>query len=358
MVVRHDRENTSGGGGGGGFQPRPQQFNNRQNFQQQQFSQRPQFQQQGGGGGGTRVYVNNLSWEVSWQDLKDHMREAGEVVRADVMMEQDTGRSKGCGIVEYRTPTQAQAAIQMLAGTQLLGREIFVREDREAGGGGGGGGGYVNQGGGGGGAARQYNNHQNNGGGGGGLGNRVFVGNLSWNVSWQDLKDHMRSAGNVVYCDVMMEDGTGRSKGCGIVEFETAAEAQQAIDTLTDTDLNGRNIWIREDREDRGPNRASAAAQVQGGGGAAVQVNHLAGRQLYVGNLSFDTTWQDLKDHFNIEDCPVQRAEVGQHPDGRSKGWGTIRYATPDHANAAIENLNGTELDGRVIEVRLDNQAL
>ena len=68
----------------------------------------------------------------------------------------------------------------------------------------------------------------------------------------------------------MMEDGTGRSKGCGIVEFETAAEAQQAIDTLTDTDLNGRNIWIREDREDRGPNRNSAAAAANGGG--AVQV--------------------------------------------------------------------------------------
>ena len=184
------------------------------------------------------------------------------------------------------------------------------------------------------------------------------MGNLSWQTSWQDLKDHFRQCGTVVHASVM-EERPGRSKGCGIVEFESAAEAQQAIDTLTDTDLNGRNIWIREDREDRGPNRNSAAAMGGGGGGgAAGAVNHLAGRQLYVGNLSFETTWQDLKDHFNIDGCPVQRAETGQNPDGSSKGWGTIRYANPDQANAAIQGLNGSELDGRILQVRLDNQAL
>ena len=51
----------------------------------------------GGGysGGNKRVFVGNLSWDVSWQDLKDHMRQAGEVLHADVIEDPSTGRSKG-----------------------------------------------------------------------------------------------------------------------------------------------------------------------------------------------------------------------------------------------------------------------
>src|SRR3546814_11905915 len=77
---------------------------------------------------------------------------------------------------------------------------------------------------------------------------RVFVGNLSWEVAWQDLKDHMRQAGNVTRADVL-RGPDGRSRGCGIVEFENLEDAQTAIDTLNDSMLMGRPIFVREDRE-------------------------------------------------------------------------------------------------------------
>ncbi len=86
----------------------------------------------GGGGVGRKVYVGNLSWDCKWQDLKDHMRSTGEVLHADVLHGPD-GRSKGCGLVEYQTPEEAQRAIQELNDTELMGRMIFVREDREGG---------------------------------------------------------------------------------------------------------------------------------------------------------------------------------------------------------------------------------
>lgn len=49
-----------------------------------------------------------------------------------------------------------------------------------------------------------------------------------------------------------MRDASGRSKGCGIVEYRTPAEAQEAINTLLDTELKGRLIFVREDREAAG----------------------------------------------------------------------------------------------------------
>merc|ERR1719293_424596 len=83
------------------------------------------------GGQSSRVYVGNIDWKVSWQDLKDHMRTAGEVLFADIFEERN-GRSKGVAIVEYRSAEDAQTAITKLNDTKLGERLIFVREDREA----------------------------------------------------------------------------------------------------------------------------------------------------------------------------------------------------------------------------------
>ena len=113
------------------------------------------------------------------------MRSAGEVSFAEVMQEQD-GRSKGCGVVEFKSSEEAKVAIETLNDSDLKGRMIFVREDRETGGartGGGAVGGAFH--GGRGGGAR------------GGNSTSVYVGNLAYETSWQDLKDHMRQAGNV-----------------------------------------------------------------------------------------------------------------------------------------------------------------
>jgi len=78
---------------------------------------------------------------------------------------------------------------------------------------------------------------------------RVYVGNLAYEVGWQDLKDHMKSVGNVVHADVL-KGRDGRSRGSGIVEFATAGEAQAAIEQLHDTELLSRKIFVREDREE------------------------------------------------------------------------------------------------------------
>jgi RNA recognition motif-containing protein len=72
--------------------------------------------------------------------------------------------------------------------------------------------------------------------------------------------------------------------------------------------------------------------------------------------LSFDTSWQELKDHFK-QVAEVEHADVMEHPDGRKKGFGTVRFFNPTDAEKAINELNGKELHGRSLEVRLDSKA-
>lgn len=278
----------------------------------------------------TRVYVGNLSWSVGWRDLKDHMKSAGDVIRADVLTSYD-GRSKGCGIVEYASAAEAQKAVDELNNTELMGRQIFVREDREA-------------------------NASGGGGGEDGQSKRVYVGNLSWDVAWQDLKDHMRTAGDVQYAEVMT-DHDGRSKGCGIVEFTTAEGAKEAIEKLTDTELKGRMIFVREDREQGG------GGFHHGGGGGGGGWHHAGGRghhgggglSVYVGNLAYETSWQDLKDHMRAAGN-VDKADVLKGDDGRSKGCGIVIYQKPAEAARAIRELQNTQLHGRPIFVREDRE--
>jgi len=117
-----------------------------------------------------RLYVGNLSYNVTSQSLEDLFAEFGSVKSAQVVQDRDTGRSKGFGFVEMNDNSQAQAAIQGLNLKEVDGRCLTVNEARpreERSGGGGGGRGYG--GGGGGGGGRSYG-----GGGGGGGGGRRY----------------------------------------------------------------------------------------------------------------------------------------------------------------------------------------
>ena|SRR5580698_1962712 len=115
---------------------------------------------------GKKLYVGNLSYDVSNEALEEMFAAFGSVQSAQIVMDRDTGRSKGFGFVEMSSDQEAQAAINGLNGKEAGGRSLTVnearpREDRGGGRGGYGGGGGRSGGGGGGGRS---------GGGGGGRG--------------------------------------------------------------------------------------------------------------------------------------------------------------------------------------------
>jgi RNA recognition motif-containing protein len=117
-----------------------------------------------------KLYVGNLSFNTSSEDLRELFSQAGAVESASVVEDRDTGRSRGFGFVEMATREEGEAAIQQFNGKEVGGRNLNVneakpREDRGGGGGRGGFGGGGNRGGGGG-----FGGGGNRGGGGGGRG--------------------------------------------------------------------------------------------------------------------------------------------------------------------------------------------
>ena len=125
---------------------------------------------------GNKLYVGNLPYSFRDEDLQQAFAAYGSVSSAKVMMERDTGRSKGFGFVEMGSDAEAQAAINGMNGQQFGGRGLVVNEARPMeprpprtgggggyGGGGGGGGGY-------GGGAGAGGGGRSGGGGGGGYG--------------------------------------------------------------------------------------------------------------------------------------------------------------------------------------------
>ena len=143
---------------------------------------------------GNKLYVGNLPYSVRDSDLEQSFGQFGSVTSAKVIMERDTGRSKGFGFVEMGSDAEAQAAIEGMNGAPLGGRSLVVNEARpmeprppRTGGFGGGGGGYGGggrEGGGGGGGFRSpYGGGGAGGGrreGGGGGGRGGFGGGNSY----------------------------------------------------------------------------------------------------------------------------------------------------------------------------------
>ncbi|XP_064620082.1 myelin expression factor 2-like isoform X2 [Lineus longissimus] len=243
-----------------------------------------------------RVYICNLPYEAKWQDIKDLMKK--EVGDAYVELYEDSnGKASGCGCVEFRTIELAKECIEKMYRYEYKGRGLVVREekdkDRERHGKDSdrgmsmGGGGYGGGGGGGGYGSGGYGGRDSGFGGGGGIGSmssmqssgppslssyaghdhygipveilmeldivpplvsQVFVSNLPYKISSERLKEVFSVAGNVLRADILTDED-GKSKGKGIVEFESPREAVEAIALLKDQLLVDRQMCVHMDKK-------------------------------------------------------------------------------------------------------------
>ena len=153
----------------------------------------------------------------------------------------------------------------------------------------------------------------------------------------------------------MSRTNSSRSQGWGLVEFASAAEVEYAISQCDGLDLDGREIRVRADKgrvakEAAAPAKTKRQRQTQRNLNDADKVVDPV--RIFVMNLSFDTTEEELADHCasSGEVASVELLTRGRN--NRPSGSAVVEYRYAEAAAAAVEALEGTELDGRDLRVR------
>ncbi|KAM0855698.1 hypothetical protein ACQ4PT_049607 [Festuca glaucescens] len=189
-----------------------------------------------------RVFVGNLPFSVDSAQLAGLFEQAGSVEMVEVIYDKLTGRSRGFGFVTMSTVEEVEEAVEQLNGYVLDGRTLKVnsgpppprdqsspRGFREQSGG------FREQSGG----FRQQSSRGPSGGD-----NRVYVGNLSWNVDDAALQNLFNKQGSVLAARVIYDRESGRSRGFGFVSYGSSDEVEKAVSNLDGTDLDGRQIRV------------------------------------------------------------------------------------------------------------------
>ncbi|RKP09653.1 hypothetical protein THASP1DRAFT_13992, partial [Thamnocephalis sphaerospora] len=313
-----------------------------------------------------RVYVGNLAYRVRLDELREFMEQAGEVVYVEIMT-MAGGRSKGCGVVEYRTPEDAERAIRKLHDVPLLGRAAFVREDREMD------------------DPRAPENESAES-------RELFLSNASrmlpLGIGWQQIKDLFKKIGmhaTLPHADLNVDEA-GRPIGTAVAVMGSAQDAREVIRVYNGSEWHGRRL-----ESGYGSNGGYSAIpppppppvthNASGGSyqgyasapsgasygaapsmaptaygapslGGANPMNVAPGPGIFVRNLPYSTTNEDLIELFRT--CGnIMHAEI-LLANGKSRGCGVVRFDQVESAERAISKLTGYVYGGRALDLRYD----
>ncbi|KAK1377288.1 28 kDa ribonucleoprotein, chloroplastic-like [Heracleum sosnowskyi] len=164
-----------------------------------------------------KVYVGNLPYDVDSAQLAGMFVEAGVVEQAEIIYNRETGQSRGFGFVSMHTVGEAEKAVHMFSGYELNDRILTVNKASPRG--------------------RRPERVF-------GPPNRIYVGNLPWEVDDAGLKEIFSKHGKVLNARVVRDRESNRSKGFGFVTMSTESELNDAISTLDHQNLNGRPIVV------------------------------------------------------------------------------------------------------------------
>lgn len=306
-----------------------------------------------------KAYVSNLAWGVTEQDLQDHLNATEGVVNVEIMTRPD-GRSKGCGIVTFDSEMTATRAMQELMDTEIQGRAIRLREwseerpkrsqqqqrtQRPQ---------------------RSYRDDQKafesqpvaTDGAPGPDAASVHVGNLAWSFTSEQLLNLCQEFGETKSAEIVV-GRDGRSRGYGLVVFSNSQDAQNCISALHGTMCDGRDLSVHIDKKpDRRAPRAAPRGYAPRNDQNVGDLNDTRAPEykVFVGNLPFSWSWQDLKDTAkNYGD--VQFVDVAKDRDGQSRGFGIVSFSNIDDAYGCIEKMNGLEAEDRQLSVREDSRS-
>jgi len=178
----------------------------------------------------------------------------------------------------------------------------------------------------------------------------AFVKNFPFTATAQEIGEFFEDCGEISGVNVL-RDARGRSKGIAFVKFDSPQTLQKAL-AKNGADFGGRPLVVeaaapRGQRPQRSPREGN---QDREGDSAPV-----SGSSVFVGNLSYDTTEESLRDFFQAAG-EIKTVRIAKGPDGRPRGFAHIDFNDKDAAQEAVKK-TGAELEGRSIRVDFSNGA-
>lgn len=301
----------------------------------------------------TYLYVGNIVYSVTSEELRDLFSKYGNVVEATISQQRRNKKSLGWGIVQFETKEEAAAALD-LNNTEFRERALRVEALEKA----------PMRG-------RRRNRRRNR------RKEKVdfeenpchlYVGNLAWSVETDELREEFAEFGEVIHAEVA-KDRNGRSRGWGSVEFANKDDAAAAMDELQGKDFYDRpfNIQIRmafgkggrrsKPKSDSRPRREPRERESRRREPRATpdRVVDNPKCHLFVGNLPWSVDDDGLADLFESVG-EVKEAVVTKDPrTKRSRGWGTVEMRHEEDSEKAIEQLHESEHLERRLLVRYDS---
>jgi len=179
---------------------------------------------------------------------------------------------------------------------------------------------------------------------------KVYIGNLPWDATDETLKETFASF-NVVEASVITDRNSGRSRGYGFVHLADNESVERCIEEMNGSQMGGRDLRVNRAMS---PNEKSSRPLRMESGGKRYS-REANNRRVYFGNLSWGMDHLDLQDlcgeFGSVEDSRL----ITDRETGRSRGFGFVTMSSEAEANEVVTQLNGQDVDGRVLRVNIAN---
>ncbi|XP_014801534.1 PREDICTED: nucleolin [Calidris pugnax] len=249
------------------------------------------------------LFVKNLPYRLTEDEMREVFENAQEI---RIVMNKD-GSSKGMAYIQFKTEAEANKALEEKQGTEVDGRAMVIDFTGE----------------------KSHQDHQK--GGGERESKTLIVNNLSYAATEETLQELFKKASSIK----MPQNNQGRPKGYAFVEFSTAEDAKEALNSCNNTEIEGRAIRLE----------FSAPAWQKGNMNARGGFNQQS-KTLFVRGLSEDTTEETLRESF---EGSISARIVTDRDTGSSKGFGFVDFSSPEDAKAAKEAMEDGEIDGNKV---------
>ncbi|XP_074592877.1 LOW QUALITY PROTEIN: 33 kDa ribonucleoprotein, chloroplastic-like [Curcuma longa] len=174
---------------------------------------------------------------------------------------------------------------------------------------------------------------------------RLYVGNLPYSMTADQLAEIFREAGTVDAVEVVYDRVTDRSRGFAFVTMASVGEAEEAIRMFDGSLAGGRKVKVNFPEVPRGAEREVLGQRMRSRG--YVDSPH----KVYAGNLGWNLTSQALRDAFASQPGLLGAKVIFDRNTGLSRGFGFVTFASDEDCQAAIEAMNAVEVEGRPLRL-------